>query len=100
VTDRYIFGHVAVYVEDGDNGGIDNVLPPVFFHVFYHPMPAFFGFDGIPKLFKRFAAHIGVADDIMGLAYKFVFGIARNLAKFLIDVGDDPFRVGFRDDVA
>ncbi len=87
-------------VEDGGNSRFDVVGGAVLVAVFDGTLPWVSSENGPPEFGKEGGGHVGVADDAVGVPEQLFGAVAADLNEVVVDVGDVPLPVCFRDDVA
>ena len=89
---RHIATRLAA-VHDGRDVGTHPVKAAVFAPVFHQPCPGVAAPDGGPHVLVGLGRHVGVANQVVGLANQLVIGIAAGVHKRCIAVGDDALGV-------
>ncbi len=97
VAHGHVFHDFAIGPDGGDVG-FHPIMITVLTAIFYYAAPGLARLYRIPQVLKRGLGHVGVTDQVMGLADQLRFRIAADLDKVPVDIGDDAFGVGFGDD--
>ena len=96
---RLVAHHSSLGVDDRLEIGEDPVVAAVFGQVLHGGDEVFSLLQPIPEDLEEDAGHVGMPDDIVGLADELFGRITRNLGEIVVGVGDDPFGIGIALDV-
>ncbi|MNL44560.1 hypothetical protein D3C87_1671430 [compost metagenome] len=79
---------------DGRDVGTDPIEITILRAVFDNAHPGFALLDGVPHVNEYPGRHVGVSNQVMGLAHQFVVGETADGNKGLIAVGDPAIEIG------